>query len=174
MSTLPAAPRAPLLQRLLPHPALSLMLVVVWMLLLNSLSWGGLLLAVVFAVAIPLITSRFWPGNPSMRFGPALWGYVAIVLWDIVIANFQVAWIILFRRNRDLRSRWLVIPTELRSPEAITALAATISLTPGTVSADISADGRALLVHILDVDDAGAEIARIKARYEARLLRIFP
>jgi multicomponent K+:H+ antiporter subunit E len=166
--------RPSLIQRLLPHPALSAMLVVVWMLLLNSLSWGGLVLAVVFAVAIPLITSRFWPGNPRMRFGPPLWGYVAIVLWDIMVANFQVAWIILFRRNRDLRSRWLVIPTELRSPEAITAFAATISLTPGTVSTDISADGRALLVHILDTADPDAEIARIKSRYEARLLRIFP
>ena len=90
------------------------------------------------------------------------------------MANFQVAWIILFRRNRDLRSRWLVIPTELRSPEAITTLAATISLTPGTVSADISADGHALLVHILDVDDPEAEVARIKHRYERRLMRIFP
>lgn len=173
MSELPAQ-RPTLIQSILPHPALSAMLVVVWMLLLNDLSWGGLLLAVIFAVIIPLITSRFWPGNPRMRFGPPLWGYVTIVLWDIVIANFQVAWIILFRRNRDLRSSWLVIPTDLRSPEAITALAATISLTPGTVSTDISADGRALLVHILDTDNPDAEIARIKSRYEARLLRIFP
>ena len=166
--------RPSMIQRILPHPGLTVMLIVVWMLLLNGLSWGGLVLAVVFGIAIPLLTSRFWPGQPRVHFGPALWGYVGIVLWDIVVANFQVAWIILFRRNRDLRSRWLVIPTELRSPEAITTLAATISLTPGTVSSDISADGRALLVHILDVDDPDAEIARIKHRYERRLMRIFP
>ena len=50
----------------------------------------------------------------------------------------------------------------------------TSSLTPGTVSSDVSADGRFLLVHALDVADAAAEIARIKTRYEAPLLRIFP
>src|SRR5690606_16786829 len=100
-------------------------------------------------------------------------GYVGIVLWDIVLANFQVAWVILTRRNRDVRSRWLVVPLELRSAEAITVLAGTISLTPGTVTSDVSADGRALLVHALDVADPDAEVARIKQRYETRLLRMF-
>ena len=52
-------------------------------------------------------------------------------------------------------------------------LAGTISLTPGTVSSDGSADGRFLLVHALDVPDPEAEIARIKQRYEARLQRVF-
>jgi multicomponent K+:H+ antiporter subunit E len=100
--------------------------------------------------------------------------YLAVVIWDIIVANFHVARLILFRRSRDLRSHWLVIPLELKAPEAITALAGTISLTPGTVSSDVSADGRALLVHALDTGDKEAEVARIKQRYEARLKRIFP
>ncbi|MFN4287660.1 MAG: Na+/H+ antiporter subunit E [Brevundimonas sp.] len=162
-----------LMKRLLPHPALSVTLIVVWMLLLNSLSVGGLVLAVILAVLVPLFTSRFWPDRPKIRFGWPLIDYVLVVLWDILVANFQVAWIILFRRNRDLRSRWLVIPLELTAPEAITALAATISLTPGTVSSDVSACGRYLLVHGIDVPDAEADIARIKSRYEARLLKVF-
>ncbi len=162
-----------LIKRLLPHPALSVTLIVVWMLLLNSLSVGGLVLAVILAVLVPLFTSRFWPDRPKISFGWPLIDYVLVVLWDILVANFQVAWIILFRRNRDLRSRWLVIPLELTAPEAITALAATISLTPGTVSSDVSACGRYLLVHGIDVPDAEADIARIKSRYEARLLKVF-
>jgi multicomponent K+:H+ antiporter subunit E len=159
--------------RLLPHPALSILLLVFWLLLVNELSFGALFLAAVFAVLIPLITSHFWPDRPRIRFGPDLVAYLAIVLFDILVANFQVAWIILTRRNRDLRSRWLVVPIELRSAEAITVLAGTISLTPGTVSSDVSADGRALLVHALDVADPEAEVARIKQRYEARLLKVF-
>ncbi len=88
-------------------------------------------------------------------------------------ANFEVAALILFRRNRDLRSRWLVIPLEVNGPEALSLLTATISLTPGTVSTDVSADGRFLLVHALHVTDAEAEIARIRTRYAARVHRIF-
>ena len=162
-----------MIRRLLPHPALSALLVVVWMLLVNEFTFGALVLAVAFAVLVPLLSSRFWPDRPKIRFGRDLAAYLAIVLFDIVVANFHVAWIILTRRNRDLRSRWLVVPVELRSAEAITVLAGTISLTPGTVTSDVSSDGRALLVHALDVADPEAEVARIKQRYEARLLKVF-
>lgn len=162
-----------MIRRLLPHPALSVLVGVVWMLLVNEITFGALFLAVIVGVVTPLVTSRFWPDRPKIRFGPAVVGYVVIVLWDIVVANFQVAWVILTRRNRDIRSHWLVVPLELRSPEAITVFAGTISLTPGTVTSDVSADGRALLVHALDVDDPEAEVARMKQRYEARLLKVF-
>nr|WP_223176662.1 Na+/H+ antiporter subunit E [Sphingomonas hominis] len=149
------------------------MLLIVWLLMANSITVGGLVLGAVFALVLPKFTQPFWPDRPRMRFGRPFLGYLAIVLFDIVVANFQVAWLILFRRNRDLRARWLVVPIDLTTPEAITMLAGTISLTPGTVSSDVSADGRFLLVHGLDVADEVAEVARIKSRYETRLQRIF-
>jgi multicomponent K+:H+ antiporter subunit E len=161
------------MQRLFPHPGLSALLVIVWLLLQNSVTFGGLLVGLVVGVVVPLFTAPYWRDKPLLRFGWPLVEYLGLVIWDIVIANFQVAWLILFRRNRDLRARWLVIPLDVRQPEAITALAGTISLTPGTVSADVSADGRSLLVHALDSADPEADVARIKSRYEARLQRIF-
>jgi multicomponent K+:H+ antiporter subunit E len=91
-----------------------------------------------------------------------------------VVANVQVAMIILFKRERDIRSAWIVIPLELTSPEAITVLAGTITMTPGTVSAMLSADGKSLLVHALHTDDASAMRDTIKTRYERRLKEIFP
>jgi len=163
-----------MLRYILPQPALTGIVVVVWLLLLNSLSFGGLLVALVVGLSVPMVTNRFWPKGESLKWGPAMAGYLAVVIFDIVIANFEVAYTILARRNSDLRSQWLTVPLELRSSEAITALAATISLTPGTVSADVSADGRVLLVHALDVADPAEAVKRIKTRYEARLLRIFP
>lgn len=160
-------------KRILPHPALSALLLIVWLLLANRVSPGTILLGAAWAVALPKFTQPFWPDRPRLRFGRALAGYIVVVAYDIVVANFQVARLVLFRRNRGLRSRWLVIPIDLSTAEAITVLAGTISLTPGTITADISADGRTLLVHALDVRDPEADIARIKARYEARLARVF-
>ena len=158
---------------LLPHPALSAMLLIVWLLMANAITFGGIMLGSAFALVLPKFTEPFWPDRPRMRFRGAFLAYLAIVLFDIVVANFQVAWLILFCRNRDLRSRWLVVPIDLTTPEAVTMLAGTISLTPGTVSSDVSADGRHLLVHALDVADEAVEVARIKRRYEARLQRVF-
>ena len=125
-----------MIRRLLPHPALSVLLIVVWMLLVNELGFGALFLALVFGVVVPLVTSRFWPERPKVRFGRDALAYLLIVIFDVIVANFEIAWIILTRRNRDLRSCWLVIPTDLRSAEAITLLAGTISLTPGAVAGD--------------------------------------
>jgi len=90
------------------------------------------------------------------------------------VANLQVARLILFRRSDQLRVRWVTLPLELRSPEAITVLAGTITMTPGTVSCDLSADGRSLLVHCLDAPDAEEAVRQMKVRYEARLKEIFP
>lgn len=162
-----------MIRKLFPHPGLSVVLIVVWLLLLNGFSVGSLFLGLLIGVVVPLLTAPYWPNRPLLRFGWAMIEYVLIVLWDVVVANFHVARIILFRPNRDLRSAWLAVPLELRSPEAITVLAGTISLTPGTVSADVSGDGRTLLVHALDVDDRAGEVERIKQRYERRLARIF-
>jgi len=162
-----------MLTRLFPHPGLTVLLIAVWLLMLNGITVGRLVLAIFLGTAIPIFTAPFWPDRPRLRFGWPIVDYLAIVIWDILVANFHVARIILFRRNRDLRSHWLVVPLALRSAEAITMLAGTISLTPGTVSSDVSTDGRFLLVHALDVPDPATEIARIKQRYEARLEKIF-
>jgi len=161
-----------MIRRILPHPGLSVLLVAMWMVMVNDITFGTLFLGLVIGLAVPLFTAPWWPGRPRVRFLPAL-AYFGIVLWDIVVANFEVAAIILFKPDRALRPAWLAIPLELHTPEAITVFAGTISLTPGTVSADVSACGKFLLVHALHAPDPAAGIARVKARYEARLKEIF-
>lgn len=160
------------MNRLLPHPGLSALLLVMWMVMVNDLSFGSLFLALAFGILVPLFTAPWWPGRPKVRFAPAI-AYLGIVLWDIVVANFEVAAIILFKPSHALRPAWLVVPLDLTSPEAITVFAGTISLTPGTVSSDISACGRYLLVHALHAPDPAAAVAQVKTRYEARLTRVF-
>jgi multicomponent K+:H+ antiporter subunit E len=68
---------------------------------------------------------------------------------------------------------WITVPVDLTSAEAITVLAGTITMTPGTVSATLSADGSSILVHTLDTDDPDGVRDQIKSRYERRLKEIF-
>ena len=161
-------------ERWLPHPWLTLVLVLLWILLLNSFSVGGLLMGVVLGVLISHLTSQFWPERPPIKSLGKAFSYLGLVAWDVVVANMQVTRIILFRRADSLAVRWVVLPLELRSPEAISVLAGTITMTPGTVSCDLSADGRSLLVHCLDAPDAEDAVRAMKDRYEARLKEIFP
>jgi multicomponent K+:H+ antiporter subunit E len=160
------------MNRILPHPGLSILLVAMWMVMVNDLTFGTLFLGLMVGIGVPLFTAPWWPGRPHVRFLPAI-AYVGLVVWDIIVANFQVAAIILFKPTRNLRPAWLTIPLELATPEAITVFAGTISLTPGTVSADVSACGRYLLVHALHAPDPASEVDKVKARYERRLQEIF-
>jgi multicomponent K+:H+ antiporter subunit E len=163
-----------MLARLIPHPLLSLTLILVWLGLVNTVTLGNVILGAAFGLAIPMLTAAYWPNRPVIARPLKIAEYVAIVLWDIVVANVQVALVIVFRREPDIRSRWIAIPLELTSAEAITVLAGTITMTPGTVSATLSADGRAILVHCLHTDDPDAVRDEIKSRYERRLKEIFP
>jgi len=158
---------------LFPHPLLTLLLAVVWILLQNEISAGMAVFGLILGIIIPRLTAQWWPDRPSGFRAGKMVSYMLLVMWDILVANVQVAWIILTRRNKNLRSAWVVIPLDLRQPEAITLLAGTITLTPGTVSADISDNGHTLLVHALDAEDPNAVRDEIKQRYEARLKEIF-
>jgi multicomponent K+:H+ antiporter subunit E len=158
--------------RLLPHPVLSVLLALIWLLLVNGISPGQLLLGSLLGWVIPLLTFRFWPDRIRIRRPLVLVRYLAVLLYDILVANIHVARLVLGRPER-LRPAFVVLPLRLRSELAISLLANTICLTPGTVSARLSEDRRELLVHALDVRDPQVLIETIQARYEAPLLEIF-
>lgn len=163
-----------MMRKLVPHPLLSLTLLLVWLALVNKFTLGNLILGSFLGLVIPMLTAAYWPDRPRLARPLKIAEYVVIVIWDIIVANVQVARIILFQRETDIRSHWIPVPLELTSAEAITVLAGTITLTPGTVSAMLSADGGCVLVHCLHTDDPDAVRDLIKSRYETRLMEIFP
>lgn len=158
--------------RWLPHPFMSLTLLVVWLLLVNQVSAGQILLGALLAVLIPRYTGSFWPERPHPARPRLLALYLGRLVWDILVANLQVARLVLGPRRR---LRPALIPYRLRLTDdfAITLLASTISLTPGSVSADLSQDRRTLLIHVLSADDPEALSARIRTRYETPLEEMF-
>ena len=158
---------------LFPHPLLTVLMALVWVVLQNDFSWGMLVFGIILGIIIPRLTSKWWPDRPQAFHMGKMLAYCLLVIWDIIVANIQVAWIILTRSNASLRPAWVVIPLDLKEPEAITILAGTITLTPGTVSADLSNEGHSLLVHALDAPDPDAVRDEIKDRYERRLKEIF-
>jgi multicomponent K+:H+ antiporter subunit E len=159
------------MKRWFPSPLISLVLFVAW-LLLDGVSAGHVALAAVLAVAIPIATERFQPVHPRIRHWPTAARLALVVLWDIVVSNLQVARLILGPERRiDPRFVWL--PLDLKDPYAIASLAGIITMTPGTLSADLTDDRRHLLIHALNAGDEAALIAGIKQRYEAPLARVF-
>lgn len=162
-----------MLRKLFPHPILTIVLTFVWVGLVNVVTLNAFVFGLILGIILPLFTAAYWPDRPRLRNPLMIAEYILIVLWDICVANVQVAKIILFKSNAKLASTWITVPLDLRTPEAITILAGTITMTPGTVSSDLSEDGHSLLVHCLDAPDPAATVAEIKYRYERRLKEIF-
>lgn len=158
---------------LFPHPLMTVIVAIIWLMLQNQFSAGMAVFGLILGIIIPRITAIWWPDRPQGFRTFKMIRYMGIVIYDIIIANIEVAWIILTKTNEQMRPAWVEVPLDLRTPEAITLLAGTITLTPGTVSADLSNKGNSLLVHALDAPDPDAVRDEIKRRYEARLMEIF-
>jgi len=162
-----------MLKRLFPHPWLTLVLAVLWMLLANDVSPGNLLLGVVLGSVIAfLVGEGLW--LTPVRFGrPGLLLRLAVhVLADILVANLQVALLVL-GPTRRLRPAFIDVPLDSTHEIALTALISIVSLSPGTLCAELSDDRKRLTIHVLDLDDEAALVAQIKTRYEAPLMEIF-
>jgi multicomponent K+:H+ antiporter subunit E len=158
--------------RLLPAPLLSLVLFAVWLMLNQSLSIGHLALAALLAVGVPWFTERLRPEAPRLKRPGLIVRFGLLVLWDIVRSNLEVARRILGPESA-IRPSFVWVPLSIRDPHGIVTLAGVITMTPGTLSAEVSDDRRHLLVHAFNVDDEAALVADIKARYEAPLMEIF-
>lgn len=164
--------RTGLWHRLLPAPLLSLVLAIVWPVLNQSWSLGQLLLGAVLALAIPWFTEALRADRPVLRHPEVALRLGLLVLKDIVTSNFDVARLILGRESA-IRPGFVWLPLTLTDPHGIVALAGIITMTPGTLSADLSPDRKHLLIHAFNVDDPAALIETIKSRYEAPLMEIF-
>lgn len=158
--------------RWLPHPMLTLMLTVIWLLLVNTPSVAHLLLGAFLGWGIALLCRGFMVDLPRLKRPLLLLRYVLMVLWDILRANISVAKLVLGRIEK-LQPAFVEVPIDIENEFILSVLACILSLTPGTVSSGLSADHKTLLLHVLDVDDPEALIDQVKSRYEAPLMEIF-
>jgi multicomponent K+:H+ antiporter subunit E len=161
------------MNRFLPSPPLSIAVLVLWLLLLADFSAGQFALGALLAIALPLIAGLLQPERAHFGRTRVILVLLRRVLWDIVLSNIEVARRIL-GPERVLTPTFVWLPLELTNIHGITTLASIITLTPGTVSAELSADRRHLLIHCFNLADAEELLATIKARYEAPLKEIFP
>ena len=160
------------MRQLLPHPLLTPILTITWLLLVNSLEPGQIVLGLFLGWLLPKLTLRFWPEQVRIYKPLLLIRFLGIFLVDIILANFTVARLIL-GKPECLQPVFVTIPLDVKSDLAISFLANVISLTPGTVSSRVSPDHRCLLVHALNEADTEALVAAIKSRYEVPLKEIF-
>ena len=157
--------------RWVPHPLVSVLCGISWIMLAHSLDAGTLIMALLLAIVIPKLISPFIDRTPNINWKEAI-KLIFIVIWDIIICNINVAKLVL-GPTKNLKPKWFRVPLDTQHEEVNTLLAMIITTTPGTVSAGIDQDRGDILVHALNTDDIEQEIKSIKTRYEQPLMQIF-
>ena len=161
------------MSRLFPHPWLSAVLVVLWLLLVNSISLGSSIMGLFRGRAIPRLCTRMWFENARPQHGWLTVKLLLRVTRDALVANIQVA-VLVLGPTRRLNPIFVEVPVDIRDDLGLTLLMSIISLTPGTVSAELNEDHSLILVHALNEEDPAQLIRSIKTRYEQPLMEIFP
>lgn len=159
--------------RWFPMPLHSLLMLVIWLMLNGSLSLGHVLLGSLLAMVIPWLCAPLQMPQPRLFKPFRAMRYILIVLVDVVIANVQVAILVLGPEKR-LKPAFVAVPLDISGALPITVLASTVTMTPGTVSADVSEDRKWLYVHVLNLEGTEEELVeQIKSRYEQGVREIF-
>lgn len=160
--------------RLLPYPLVAVAFLVLWLLLVGSVSAGAILLGTVLAVAgAGVLAALLVPRGRLGRLG-AVPGLLIDVLVEVVRSNNAVARIILQPREPGARrSGFVHVPLDMRHPYGLSALACILTATPGTVWVDYDARTGTMLLHVLDLVDEETWVRTIKEKWERRLMEIF-
>lgn len=156
---------------------LHLLLTLAWVALTGETSAANFLAGFGVTYFILFLVQRtFEPAEPADRYvrrGIVLARFARHFLWSILIANLRMAQAVLFPTGR-LKPAIVAIPLDIDRPSAITLLANWITLTPGTLSLDISPDRRTLLVHTFDRGDSLEAFRRqIKNDFERRIIELY-
>jgi multicomponent Na+:H+ antiporter subunit E len=149
----------------------NIFLTLVWMfgfgrLSLSSLAEGFLL----GYLALWLGRDVFGSGQYTAKVVKLL-SFLAFFLWELLLANLRVAYDVL-TPTHHMRPGIIALPLDAKTDGEIVLLANLISLTPGTLSLDISADRSVLYVHTMYMDDPEREKRLLKSGMERRLLEV--
>jgi len=141
------------------------------MLLHNAFTLGNFLSGFIVGAIVLFIFRRSLPGDLYLS---RLWGVIdltLVFLWEVLKANFTVAGLVLAKKI-ELNPGIVSLPIEIESDFGIVVLANMITLTPGSLSVDITPDRKQIILHVLNITSEDEVRREIKETFERRILRI--
>ena len=156
--------------------SLWLTLLLIWLVANNSLALEIILVGAALAAVLALLFAPFARVYADIRWSPRVllnaFAFLGVFLWELVLANLNVARLVFSPRIR-ISPGIVEIKTRLKSPMGRMALANAITLTPGTLVVDIKDDS--LFIHwiVVSSEDPEAATREIAGRFEKYLVVIY-
>ncbi|MFC7334333.1 Na+/H+ antiporter subunit E [Rhodocista pekingensis] len=148
---------------------LNILLAIAWMAVNGDFSLTGLLVGLTLGHLVLYIARPMFPNDGFFR---RLWGGVGFFFWflkELWLSSIRVAKAVL-SPGIGARPGVIAMPLDARTDAEITLVACCITLTPGTLSLDVSPDRRTLYIHAMFVDDPERLKQETKDTMERRIL----
>lgn len=144
---------------------------VVWVLLTNGLTAENFALGLVLGYLVLLLSHRTLAPSTYYSKLPQFVRFVGFFLWQLLLANLKLAHDVITPTDY-MRPAVIAIPLDARTDEEISLLANLITLTPGSLSLDVSADRKQMYIHAMYVESAEQTRREIKEGFERRVLEL--
>lgn len=149
----------------------NILLALAWMSLTGLFTPGNLVAGFLLGYVILAFSQRVVGRSPYFGKVPQVIGFVLFFLWELIVSSLRIAYDVLTPRHH-MRPGVIAVPLDAKTDAEITLLANLITLTPGSISLDVSADRRFLYVHAMYIDDLAAVRHKIKDDFQRRVLEV--
>lgn len=150
---------------------LNLGIALVWLLLGDEWKPSGFIIGYLIGLSLIFFMRRFWTQPFYLVKVWAVVKLLGLFLKELVLSNLAVIRHII-RPKLNIRPGIFAFTTELKSDWEVTLLACLITLTPGTLTLEVSEDQRTLYIHAMDIEDAESLGEQIKGSFERAIMEV--
>lgn len=150
----------------------ALILALVWVAISGSYSIPNLIFGFAIGWIVLFLVRDQLETTTAVVRPVALLMLIGLFVKELLLSAFRVARLVLSPRM-DIKPGIFAYPLKVDRDFEITLLANLITLTPGTLSVDVSDDGRTLFVHGMDCSDPEQARRDISQGFERRILEAF-
>lgn len=151
----------------------NIVLALCWGALTESFYIDSLLVGFVVGFAALWVASPLYTESPTYFLSVIRAIRLALYfVFELIMSSLKVAWTILFP-SKNLKSAIVRMPLDVKDDIEILLVTNLISLTPGTLSLDVSPDRSTLYVHAMFADDPDALVVELKSGMERLVKEVF-
>jgi multicomponent Na+:H+ antiporter subunit E len=150
---------------------LNIFLAFLWMFLKTSFTPAAFVVGYFWGLVILYIFRSYFPTRFYLHRVYSVIKLILLFLKELVLSNLNVLKHVL-RPKLAIKPGIFALPTELNKDWEIMLLANLITLTPGTLTVDVSEDSKVLYIHAVDIDDIHESVDSIKNTFEKAIMEV--
>lgn len=151
---------------------INILLALLWSALTGQFTLENLTTGFILGFFVLFVLRGVFGSQQYFAKGAQLVRFVVFFLWELLVANLRVARDVLRPGPLRLKPRVIAVPISLRGDVPVVLLANVLSLTPGTLSLDISDDHKILFVHTMNAPDGEQAKQEIKQGFERLVINL--